>query len=155
MRACCRFQPKKRAQPPRREPDSNASHKAIVVTRDSIRPSGTPAAHRQRTGTRAQGLCVDLVSRRRSGASRPTGHALFPQANHHPCGVKISKASFTGTADNSFTLFINGKEAGHGDNSPEGWRNPVELDVTASWIRPLINSPSPPSMVATSPTLRA
>ncbi len=29
-------------------------------------------------------------------------------------------------------MFINGKEAGRSDNSPEGWRNPVELDVTAS-----------------------
>ena len=52
--------------------------------------------------------------------------------------MKISKATFAGTADNSFTLFINGQEAGHSDNSPEGWRNPVELDVAAH-LRPGLN----------------
>ena len=45
-------------------------------------------------------------------------------------GQKIKRAAFFGTADNSFTLFVNGKKAGQGDNSAEGWRNPVELDVT-------------------------
>ena len=61
----------------------------------------------------------------------PPGTRYFRKQVTIPAGAKIRKATFAGTADNSFTLFLNGKEAGHGDNSPEGWRNPAELDVTA------------------------
>ena len=61
----------------------------------------------------------------------PPGTRYFRKQITIPAGAKISKATFAGTADNSFTLFVNGKDAGHGDNSAEGWRNPVELDVTA------------------------
>lgn len=48
-----------------------------------------------------------------------------------PAERKIKRAHFYGTADNSFTLFINDKSAGHSDDSPEGWRNPVDLEVTS------------------------
>src|ERR1019366_3432203 len=68
----------------------------------------------------------------------PPGTRYFRKQIDIPAGAKIRKATFAGTADNSFTLFINGKEAGHSDNSPEGWRNPVELDVTAS-LHPGLN----------------
>jgi hypothetical protein len=48
------------------------------------------------------------------------------------------KAVFAGTADNSFTLLVNGQPAGHSDDSAEGWRNLVELDVSAS-LHPGLN----------------
>jgi hypothetical protein len=49
-------------------------------------------------------------------------------------GRVVSRATFIGTADNAFTLDINGKRAGEGDSSAEGWRNPATLDV-ASLLR--------------------
>jgi hypothetical protein len=61
----------------------------------------------------------------------PPGTRYFRKQIDIPAGAKIRKATFAGTADNSFTLFINGKSAGHSDDSAEGWRNPVELDASA------------------------
>jgi len=43
--------------------------------------------------------------------------------------AKPARAVFAGTADNAFVLYINGRDAGHSDDSANGWRNPVELDV--------------------------
>jgi hypothetical protein len=65
----------------------------------------------------------------------PPGTRYFRKQIAISAGQKIRKATFAGTADNSFTLFINGQEAGQSDSSAEGWRNPVELDVT-SFLHP-------------------
>jgi hypothetical protein len=61
----------------------------------------------------------------------PPGTRYFRKQVTVPPGQKVRKATFCGTADNSFSLFINGKEAGQSDNGGEGWRIPVELDVTS------------------------
>ncbi|HWQ91235.1 MAG TPA: glycosyl hydrolase [Clostridia bacterium] len=60
----------------------------------------------------------------------PAGNCYFRKEISIDPARKIKKATFFGTADNSLELFINGKPAGRSDSSPEGWRNPVELDVT-------------------------
>ncbi len=57
------------------------------------------------------------------------GTRWFRKTVDLPSDRTVTKASFTGTADNSFTLFLNGKSAGQGDSSAEGWRNPTTLDV--------------------------
>ncbi len=62
--------------------------------------------------------------------SAPPGTRYFRKVATVPAERKITKALFAGTADNSFTLFINGQEAGHSDDNSEGWRQPVQLDVT-------------------------
>ena len=62
--------------------------------------------------------------------SAPAGTRYFRKQIDLPAGRKIIKAAFVGSADNGAVLFINGKDAGHSDESDEGWRNPVELDVT-------------------------
>jgi hypothetical protein len=62
--------------------------------------------------------------------SAPPGTRYFRKVATVPAERKITKALFAGTADNSFTLFINGQEAGRSDASSEGWRRPVQLDVT-------------------------
>jgi len=46
-----------------------------------------------------------------------------------PQNRSLATARFEGAADNSFELFINSESAGKGDDSAEGWRNPVNLDV--------------------------
>jgi alpha-L-rhamnosidase len=127
------FQPKKRALPPRHEPGGVVSHKAIAVTRDP-----TPAQAEPQPpigggpGLALKGGSWTWYPEGDPAQAAPPGTRYFRKQITLPAGVKITKASFAGTADNSFTLFINGQEAGHGDSSPEGWRNPVELDVTAS-----------------------
>jgi alpha-L-rhamnosidase len=67
--------------------------------------------------------------------SAPPGTRYFRKPVVLPAEGAIKRARFIGTADNSFELFINGKKAGHGDDSPEGWRSPVELEVT-SFLNP-------------------
>ena len=127
------FQPKQRELPPRQGPGSSADRKTLVVTRDPTPAQAEPEA--------PAGSALELALKGCSWTWYPEGdpaHAAPPGTRYFrkqitiPAGATISKATFAGTADNSFTLFINGKEAGHSDSSPEGWRNPVELDVTAA-----------------------
>jgi len=133
------FQPKKRALPPRREPGSNADRKTVLVTRD---PTPAQAEPQPPIGggpvLALKGCAWTWYPEGDPAQAAPPGTRYFRKQITLPAGVKISKASFTGTADNSFTLFINDKEAGHGDKSSEGWRNPVQLDVTAS-LHPGLN----------------
>jgi hypothetical protein len=133
------FQPKKRALPPHREPGSKVSQKTIAVTRDptpalpKLEPpvSSGPAAA-------LTGCSWTWYPEADPAQAAPPGTRYFRRQLTTPAGAKIKKASFAASADNSFTLFINGKEAGHGDSSAEGWRNPVELDVTSS-LQPGLN----------------
>ena len=126
------FQPKKRALPPRREPGSSAGRKTIVVTRDPTPAQAEPLPPIGSAPALAlKGCSWTWYPEGDPAQAAPPGTRYFRKQITIPAGAKIRKATFAGTADNSFTLFINGKEAGHGDNSAEGWRNPVELDVTA------------------------
>jgi hypothetical protein len=61
----------------------------------------------------------------------PVGVRAFRKKISLPTGVALRKATFVGTADNRFELFVDGARAGGGDEGGEGWRNPVELDITA------------------------
>jgi alpha-L-rhamnosidase len=133
------FQPEKRALLPRPEPGSNAGHKTLVITRDPAPAQAEPQP--------PIGSAPALARKGCSWTWFPEGdpaQAALPGTRYFrrqitiPPGATIRKASFAGTADNSFTLFINGKQAGQSDNSPEGWRNPVELDVTAC-LHPSLN----------------
>jgi hypothetical protein len=126
------FQPQRRSLPPRHESGSGASQKTVAVTRD---PTPAQAEPQPPIGS-ALALALQGCSWTWYPEADPTQAALpgtryFRKQVTLPTGAKIRKATFAGTADNSFTLVINGKEAGHGDSSAEGWRNPVELDVTA------------------------
>jgi hypothetical protein len=126
------FQPKKRTLPPRHEPGSGAGHKTIAVTRDPTPalPETQPPISSAPTVT-LRGCSWTWYPEADPAQAAPPGTRYFRKQVTIPAGEKIRKAIFAGTADNSFTLFINGKEAGQSDNSAEGWRNPVELDVTA------------------------
>lgn len=59
----------------------------------------------------------------------PIGKRYFRRSIVIPGSESITNAVFIGSADNHFELFINGQLAGQGDDSPEGWRNPVELSI--------------------------
>jgi hypothetical protein len=126
------FQPKQRSLPPRNEPASGAGLKTVFVIRDPSPAASDPLAPLEHTPALAlRGCSWTWFPETDSGHNAPPGTRYFRKTISIPAGATIRNASFVGTADNSFTLFVNGKDAGHGDSSPEGWRNPVELDVTA------------------------
>lgn len=125
------FQPKARDLPPRREPGSAVALRTIAVTRDPAPAPPDPASARDDAPVPAlRGCSWTWHAETGSGRDAPPGTRFFRRQLSIPSGAVIRKATFIGTADNGFTLFVNGKEAGNGDNSAEGWRNPVELDVT-------------------------
>ena len=125
------FQPKPRALPPRPESGSTAPPRTIAVARDPAPAAPTPLPSLDNPAALALRGCPWVWYPETDAAHHaPPGPRYFRKQFNLPAGASIRKAVFVGTADNRFTLFINGKEAGQGDNSAEGWRNPVELDVS-------------------------
>lgn len=59
-----------------------------------------------------------------------TGRRFFRGGFSLTAGKKIKTAQFTGTCDNAFTLYVNGKKAGKSSDNPEGWRNIVKTDLS-------------------------
>ena len=125
------FQPKQRALPPRLEPGNGAGHRTIAVTRDpspalpqTLPPLSTPALA-------LKDCSWTWYPEADPAQAAPPATRYFRKQVTIPDGAKIRRATFAGTADNSFTLFINGQPAGQSDSSAEGWRNPVALEVTA------------------------
>jgi hypothetical protein len=129
------FQPKQRELPPRHEPSRGTGLKAIVVTRDPTPAQPEPPPPGNAPGLALKGCSWSWYPEADPVQAAPPGTRYFRKQVAIPGGQKVRKATFTGTADNSFTLFINGKQAGQSDSSAEGWRHPVELDVTAH-LRP-------------------
>ncbi|HOX59334.1 MAG TPA: glycosyl hydrolase [Candidatus Paceibacterota bacterium] len=125
------FQPTPRTLPPRLEPGGIATLRTVAVTRETVPAPPDPLLSLCNSPALALRGCSWTwypEANRRENA--PPGTRYFRRTIDIPAGATIRKATFAGTADNSFTLFINGREAGQGDSSPEGWRNPAELDVT-------------------------
>lgn len=124
------FQPTARPLPRLGEPGSTSNPTAIEIVRDAIAAEPTPEPPGD-----------DSPSRRLVGGSWvwfpegepatgvPPGTCHFRNSLHLPADRPLKSARFVGTADNHFTLWVNGREAGQGDESGEGWRNPVDLDL--------------------------
>lgn len=125
------FQPKPRALPLRHEPGATAALRTVALTRDPAPAPPDPLlALSNSPALTLRGCSWTWYPEMGAHQQAPFGTRYFRRQINIPAGAGVKKATFTGTADNSFTLFINGREAGHGDNGAEGWRNPVELDVT-------------------------
>ena len=58
----------------------------------------------------------------------PVGKRWFRRVIEIPTGRKIKRATATMTADNQFTLYVNGQVVGSGD----AWQKPVAMDVEAA-----------------------
>ena len=125
------FHPKKRVLPPRHEPGRETGLKTVVVTR-----APTPAQPQlplpigSAPALALRGCSWVWYPEADPAQAAPPDTRYFRKQIVIPAGQKVRKAMFAGTADNGFTLFINSKAAGQSDSSAEGWRNPVELDVT-------------------------
>ena len=73
---------------------------------------------------------MGLVSRRRSGQKCPGGQAYFRWAIDLPADAKVRTAGLVLTADDRFTLYVNGKPAGKSREDNEGWRSPLVVDLS-------------------------
>lgn len=128
------FQPAKRLLPLRREPGENTASQVITLLRDPVPDEPQPKPQTKPTPAQALEGCAWIwypESEGNPAADAPPGARYFRKQIHVPSQHKIKKASFVGTADNSLILHINGKQAARSDDSGEGWRQPVAVDVTA------------------------
>jgi hypothetical protein len=122
------FQAKTRSLPPRVEPSKTLS--TIPIERTALQPEPAPKLELAQTGAPLEGCSWVWSSEVKAISAAPPGTIYFRKSIGLPAGRKIKSADFAGTADNSFILFVNGKDAGHSDDSANGWQNPVKLDVT-------------------------
>jgi len=125
------FQPERRDLPVRWEPGAEPEHRVIPVRRDVV--PAEPAPVPEGVSALAQALegCAWIWFPEGDPAqSAPPGTRYFRRQVSLPTDRKVRQATFVGTADNSFALFVNGQEAGRGGPGAEDWRRPVELDLT-------------------------
>jgi hypothetical protein len=133
------FQPDKRPLPMRVEPDAKLAGRPIPLERDPTPVEPEPTLETAPQKTQALEDCSWIWYPEGNPAQiAPPGTRYFRKQIQVPAASKIKKAEFCGTADNSLVLFVNGKEAGRSDDSGEGWRQPVQLDVSA-FVRPGAN----------------
>lgn len=125
------FQTSKRAVPSPRKAGYLPDHSAITVQRDATPPSSTPALQTDQAEQPLQACSWVWYPESTAAPNAPPGTRYFRRQITLDQSKPIKKATFTGTADNSLTLFINSQSAGKSDGSANGWRNPVTLDVTA------------------------
>jgi HEAT repeat protein len=64
----------------------------------------------------------------------PAGEFCFRAAVTLPENAKIKSADLIITADNLYTLYLNGKLAGEGHHDPDSWREPKRFDVAAMLV---------------------
>jgi hypothetical protein len=127
------FQPGKRALPLRWDGGEAQASKTFPVVREPVAPPAEP--HLDLDSPKLRALSEASWVWYPEGdptKAAPAGTRYFRKQVRLPADRQITRAVFTGTADNHFVLFVNGAEAGRGDSSSEGWRNPVELDVRPS-----------------------
>jgi hypothetical protein len=131
------FQPDRRDLPRRLE---TASDKPIATypIDGKVVPSELPKLEIAGPAKSFQGCTWIWYPEGEPASQSPPGTRYFRKTVGLPADCRVKKATFAGTADNSLTLFINGTNAGHSDDSENGWRNPVALDVTA-FLRPGVN----------------
>ncbi|HOW69520.1 MAG TPA: glycosyl hydrolase [Phycisphaerae bacterium] len=124
------FQPKRRPLPMRLEPDAAKPKTSITLVRDATPPGLEPkldAASDPAAGL--EGCSWVWYPEGNPVANAPAGQCFFRKQINVPEGRSIKAAVFHATADNGFVLYLNGQDAGRGDDSGDGWRNPVRLDV--------------------------
>jgi hypothetical protein len=130
------FQATRRALPQRDATGSRTPKRAYALTRLPSPPPKLPSVDLPPGPgkTLEGGSWIWFPEPAASQAAAP-GTRWFRKTFTIPPDRKVVRAQFTGTADNGFALFVNGSAAGRGDDSAEGWRHPVTLDVGA-WIQP-------------------
>ncbi|MBU0639518.1 MAG: hypothetical protein KKB50_11685, partial [Planctomycetes bacterium] len=133
------FQTKQRTLPMRFESDTDSVAWTISIVRDPSPPAPPAAPEAALKLAEAVRKCAWIWYPEGDPArSAPPGKRYFRKQITLPIDRKVAKATFVGTADNSLTLFVNGQDVGHSDDSYVGWRGCVEMDVAAA-LRPGVN----------------
>ena len=133
------FQPTQRPLPPRLELAGGKAGASLPIVRDATPAHEEPVLDVGATPARSFAGCAWVWFPEGNPAQdAPAATRYFRKQVIVPADRKIKKATFLLTADNSATLFINTENAGHSDDSANGWRNPVELNV-AKLLRPGAN----------------
>lgn len=123
------FANRKRPLPQRLEPDSAAAN-SIALSREVAATKPAPRMDPDLSFAQRLENCSWIwFPEGKPAANAPPGTCYFRKRFTLPADRRIKQATFSGTADNSFVLYVNGKEAGRGDDSAEGWRNPAQLQV--------------------------
>ncbi|MBI5385436.1 MAG: hypothetical protein HZA90_12225 [Verrucomicrobia bacterium] len=126
------FQPTKRPLPLRLEAGDTQPRTTLAVTRDPTPPRDEPVLEGvPKSALAFEGCSWVWYPEGKPAQDAPAGTRYFRKQIDLPAGRKVKKATFAVTADNSAVVFVNGQDSGHSDDSANGWRNPVELDVTA------------------------
>ncbi|MCL4181150.1 MAG: hypothetical protein KJ072_25820, partial [Verrucomicrobia bacterium] len=124
------FQPEARKLPRRLEAGSPQPGITFTLTRDAVPPPPEPALKEESPLAQLLHQASWVWYPEGDPAqSAPPGTCYFRGRIQLPPNRTVTQAVFTGTADNSFELYVNGAEAGRSDASAEGWRQPVTLDL--------------------------
>jgi len=126
------FRGERRDLPPRPERGADPPLRRVPIIRDPSPAMPEPVIEDKAPSTAAlRGSSWIWYPEGNPAQSAPPGERFFRKRIDVPGDRKIRSATFIGTADNHFVLFVNGAEAGKSDASGEGWRDPVELDVSS------------------------
>ena len=133
------FQPSRRPLPSRLEPGSRPERASVAVLRDPTPAQSVPELEPvAQMGRSLEGCFWVWYPEGNPAQSAPANTRYFRQQVNLPADQKVKRARLVMTADNSAVVFVNGQDAGHSDDSADGWRNPVELDLTQR-LRPGVN----------------
>ncbi len=133
------FQPTRRDVPPRRDWDKREIAHQLAIQRQAIAVPQPPQLDSTAPWIAALvGASWVWYPEGNAAQAVEPGTRYFRKQLQLPADRPVTRATFIGTADNHFTLFVNGHEIGHSDRSGEGWRNPVELDVWSA-LKPGVN----------------
>ncbi|UCD75249.1 MAG: hypothetical protein JSV91_15880 [Phycisphaerales bacterium] len=133
------FREQARPLPVRFDPGGRSPRQTISLVRDQSPPPGPAALEADNAITNALQECSWIWYPEGNPAqAAPAGTRYFRKAVTLPSGRKVTKAIFTGTADNSFVMFANGEEVAQSVAGYEGWRNVVQQDISAA-LKPGVN----------------
>jgi hypothetical protein len=133
------FQDRQRQLPARFDPGARSPRQTIRLVRDQSPPTGPAAPESDNEITAALRDCSWIWYPEGDPAqAAPAGTRYFRREVTVPSGRKVTRAMFTGTADNSFILFANGKQVAGSVAGYEGWRKVVRQDISSA-LKPGVN----------------
>jgi len=109
-----------------------AGGETVAVTREPAPVERLPDPRQQvhSVADALQGCAWMWAAADASAMSVPPCTRYFRRAVELPAGRRVRKAQMVLTADNSFVLYVNGRERGTGDN----WSYPVVCDLSAALV---------------------
>ena len=126
------FSPKRQPRPLRIEAGMKPLHDPIVLTRDPKPTRSEPVTARLKPPAKPslKGAKWIWFPEGNPAVDAPPGDRYFRRKIVIPADRTIKKASFVGTADNAFELFVNGKPGGANDLTGGDLSGSIEIDVT-------------------------